>query len=118
MRAITGRRFKHWFADTWAVEACAFLLSIASLIVIIVLLSVYDGHPQFQFNGVTLNTVIAVLAAAVRIGFAVPVAESLAQWKWLWFSERARPLADFEALDDASKGSRGSFLLLWETKGL
>ena len=109
---------KQWLANTWTIEACALLLSILSLVVIIILLSVYDGHPQFQFHGVTLNTVIAILAACVRIGFIVPVSESLAQWKWIWFSREARPLSDFEVIDDASRGSRGSLLLLWETKSL
>lgn len=109
---------KRRLPDTWTAETAALLLSIVALILIVVLLSVYDGRPQFQWHGVTLNTVIAILAACVRIGFVVPVAESLAQWKWLWFTQKPRPLIDFEAIEDASRGPRGSLALLWETKSL
>ena len=105
-----------WLSDTWALELAGLLLSVVALIAIIILLQVYDGHPQFSFHGVTLNAVVAVLAACVRLGFAIPVSEGLAQWKWLWFSRKIRPLGDFDTLDDASRGTRGSFLLLWETK--
>ena len=106
-----------WLSDTWALEVAALVLSIVSLIAIIILLSIYDGKPQFSFGFLNLNTVIAILATAFRIGFMVPVGEALAQWKWLWFSKKARPLGDFDSIDDASRGSRGALLLLWETKG-
>ena len=92
------------------------ILGILSLVTILVLLLHYDGEPQFQWHGVTLNAVVSVLATVARIGLVVPVAESLAQWKWMWFSKEPRPLVDFELLDDASRGSRGSLLLLWEKK--
>ena len=104
-------------SDTWTLEIAALVLSAVSLVLIIILLSVYDGKPQFSFGFINLNTVIAILAAAFRIGFMVPVGEALAQWKWLWFSRKSRPLGDFDSIDDASRGTRGSFLLLWETKG-
>ncbi len=107
---------KLWLSDTWAFEFLALVLSILALIAIVILLRIYYGRPQFSFHGVTLNAVIAVLAACVRIGFAIPVSEGLAQWKWLWFASKTRPLGDFDTLDDASRGSRGSLLLLWETK--
>lgn len=110
--------FKVWLSDTWALEVAALILSVVSLVAIIILLTVYDGEPQFSFGVLNLNTVIAILAAAFRIGFMVPVGEALAQWKWLWFSKKPRALGDFDSIDEASRGSRGSLLLLWETKGL
>jgi hypothetical protein len=106
---------KVWLSDTWALEVLGLLLATVGLVVIIILLSIYDGHPQFSFGGETTNAVIAILAACVRIGFAIPISEGLAQWKWLWFSE-TRPLGGYDTLDDASRGSRGSLLLLWETR--
>lgn len=112
-----ARSLSVWIADTWALEIAALILAVVSLVVIIILLSVYDGKPQFSFGFLNLNAVIAILAAAFRIGFMVPVGEALAQWKWLWFSKKPRPLGDFDSIDDASRGSRGSLLLLWETKG-
>lgn len=104
--------------DSWALETLALGFSFVCLAIIIVLLSVYDGRPQFSFGGVTLNAVIAILAAGVRIGFMVPIAESLSQWKWIWFAKRARPVVEFDAIDDASRGSKGSALLLLETKSM
>jgi hypothetical protein len=122
MANLKGQKKPHrslsvWIADTWALEIAALILAIVSLVVIIILLSVYDGKPQFSFGFLNLNAVIAILAAAFRIGFMVPVGEALAQWKWLWFSKKTRPLGDFDAIDDASRGSRGALLLLWKTKG-
>ncbi|KAJ9608361.1 hypothetical protein H2200_007349 [Cladophialophora chaetospira] len=105
-------------SGTWVLEAAALILAIAALVTIIILLSIYNGHSQFHWHGVTLNTIVAILAAVVRVGFVLPVGESLAQWKWLEFSRKPRPLSDFDTIDDASRGSRGSLLLLWKTKGL
>jgi hypothetical protein len=71
-------------SDSWILEIAACLLAFISLTIIIVLLSVYSGRPQFAFAGISFNAVIAVLAACVRIGLTLPVSEGLAQWKWLW----------------------------------
>jgi Protein of unknown function (DUF3176) len=71
-------------SDSWVLEIAACVLAFISLTIIIVLLSVYNGRPQFSFAGVTLNTVVAILAVCVRIGLILPVSEGLAQWKWLW----------------------------------
>lgn len=107
---------KHLLTDTWFLEIGALVLGICAFVVIIVLLSHYDGRQQFQWNGVTLNAVVSVLATIARIGIVVPVAEALAQWKWMHFSKGYKPLGDFGLLDDASRGTRGSLLLLWEKK--
>lgn len=109
---------RHLLADTWFLEIASLLLGICAFIVIIVLLSHYDGRQQFQWNGVTLNAVVSVLATIARIGIVVPVAEALAQWKWMHFSKGYKALSDFGLLDDASRGTRGSLLLLWEKKSL
>lgn len=112
------RPFRVWLSDTWALEIGALILSVLSLVAIIVLLAIYDGEPQFSFGVLNLNATVAILATAFRIGFMVAVGEALAQWKWLWFSKKPRTLGDFDSIDDASRGSRGSLLLLWDTKGI
>jgi hypothetical protein len=114
----SAKPHKRLLADTWFLEIASLLLGIGAFIVIIVLLSHYDGKQQFQWNGVTLNAVVSVLATIARIGIVVPVAEALAQWKWMHFSNGYKPLSDFGLLDDASRGTRGSLLLLWEKKSL
>jgi heme/copper-type cytochrome/quinol oxidase subunit 2 len=116
MPSTPQKQQRHWVLDTWLIEIGCISLGISSLVVILVLLLQYNNEAQPQWHGVTLNAVISVLATVARIGLVVPVAESLAQWKWMWFSKDLRPLADFELLDDASRGSRGSMMLLWETK--
>ena len=40
------------------------------------------------------------------------VAKALGQLKWLWFTRPKKPLMDFVAFDEASKGPWGSLLLL------
>jgi hypothetical protein len=109
---------KRLLADTWFLEIGSLLLGIGAFVVIIILLAHYDSKQQFQWNGVTLNAFVAVLATITRIGIVVPVAEALAQWKWMHFSKGYKPLSDFGLLDDASRGTRGSLLLLWEKKSL
>jgi hypothetical protein len=106
----------HTSVDTWLVEIAAMAISSASLAIIVVLLQQYNGYPQFRWHVLTLNAVISALATIVRIGFVVPVAASLAQWKWKWFSKRPKPLVDFQTLDKADRGSVGSLMLIWRTR--
>ncbi|EFQ34321.1 uncharacterized protein GLRG_09465 [Colletotrichum graminicola M1.001] len=48
--------------------------------------------------------------------FVLPVVESLSQYKWNWYKS-PRPLKDFGAFDEASRGPWGSLKLLLTTKG-
>jgi hypothetical protein len=112
------RAHKRLLSDTWFLELACLLVGIFAFVVIVILLAHYNGKQQFQWNGVTLNAVVAILATITRIGIVVPVAEALAQWKWMHFSKEHKPLGDFGLLDDASRGTRGSLLLLWEKKSL
>jgi hypothetical protein len=87
--------------------------------VIISVLAAADGRspPQWPL-GITLNTLLAFLAAVSKIAFMVPIAAGLGQLKWMWFSAGpARPLSDFEAFDDASRGAWGSVKLIIHNKG-
>ncbi|KAJ3465086.1 hypothetical protein MRS44_005744 [Fusarium solani] len=42
----------------------------------------------------------------------LPVSTAISQTKWSWFLQD-RPIYDFHILDQASRGLRGSFMLLW-----
>jgi hypothetical protein len=106
----------HTSIDTWLVEIATMAISAASLSIIVVLLQQYNGCPQFRWHVLTLNAVISALATIVRIGFVVPAAASLAQWKWMWFSKRPKPLVDFQTLDEANRGLVGSIMLIWRTR--
>ena len=107
---------KSWLWDSWVVEVTGAVLSILSLFAIVLLLLVYDGKSTFTWHGVTLNTIISVLATTARISIVLAVSSCLAQQKWMWLSRRPGPLMDFETFDAASRGPSGSIKLLWSTK--
>jgi len=89
-----------------------------SLVIVIVLTSA-DGRaaPQWPL-GITLNTLLAFLAAFAKIAFMCPIVEGIGQLKWMWFtSPDGRPLNDFRVFDEASRGSWGSVKLLARSKG-
>jgi len=104
--------------STWLPEVVCCVVSIASLAALAALLRRYDGRGLRDWPlGVTLNTLVAFLAAIAQAALVVPVTEGLAQMKWNWFARQARPLADMQNFEDASRGPYGSVKLLWTTKG-
>ncbi|KAK4973205.1 hypothetical protein LTR28_011805 [Elasticomyces elasticus] len=73
-----------------------------------------NNKPQSEWRDsrLTLNGVIALLATITKAALMVPVAEAISQRKWLWFlpkgqqgGQKVRDLQDFEAFDNASRGS-------------
>ncbi|KAB5575307.1 hypothetical protein GE09DRAFT_1091628 [Coniochaeta sp. 2T2.1] len=85
-----------------------------------VLLATYNGHEPASLSlGITLNTLVALIVTLARIAFTVPIPEGFGQLKWTHFLDRSpRPLADFEAVDKASRGPWGSFVILVKYKGV
>ena len=103
-------------ANTWLLEIGWVILSLASLLAILIFLACYNGQLLFSWHRITLNTVISIFATLSRLTLVVAVSSALGQWRWNWFSGHSHPLTDFERLDGASRGSFGSFCLLWRTK--
>ena len=96
----------------WRQEALACIGVIVALTAIVVTLILVDGRPLPKIGyGLSINTVIAVFAALLKIMAAFILAEGLGQMKWSWFS-RPRRLEDFVAYDDASRGPIGAIILL------
>jgi Protein of unknown function (DUF3176) len=116
------RRYSHFFLDVlpqgWALEYLSCLISLAAFMSMIVVLHQYDQKklPSWPL-GITINTLIAFLTAVSQSTFVFPVVQGLSQMKWTWFMAKDRPLEDFERYDNASRGSWGSVLLLFSTKG-
>lgn len=106
--------FRKW---QWKFEIALLLLSICSLVAIIVVLAVEDGTPleswKFYFS---LNTIISILGTVSRSSLASAVGSCLAQEKWNWFRKRQDHLYIFDRIDHASRGSLGSFQLLFWMK--
>jgi hypothetical protein len=101
----------------WWAELAWLLLSIGSLIALVMVLRSFDGKklPKLA-NGITLNTIIALLSTACRSAFIGPVMEAVAQSKWVWFKTRGRPLQDYAVFEKASRGPGGSLKLVMTTK--
>ena len=96
----------------WFGEASLMVLCFASLFAIVAMLRVYDERPIFDWNGVTLNAVVAVLSVIMKASLTSVLGACLGQWKWITFSRNRGPVIDFENIDHASHGSLGFFSVL------
>ena len=71
--------------------------------------------PEWPY-GITLGALVSVLATIATVGLAEPLAAGLGQTKWIWYTKE-RGLADFELVDEASRGPIGSIWLVLKGKG-
>lgn len=101
----------------WAWELWALGGSVLSFAVMVTLLGVYDGHPIFNWHGVTLNAIVSVLSVSMKAALTYATAECIGQWKWNLFSRENRALIDFERIDMASRGPLGSIRVICKTRG-
>lgn len=104
--------------DTWVCESVAISLSIGCMIAIVVIVKQFEGGeiPRLLF-GVTLNTIVAVLATAARSTVSFVVSASIGQLKWCWFTKSGKRLRDVEVLDNASRGPLGAISMLSSALG-
>jgi hypothetical protein len=106
----------HWWPWEWLCE----LLAVGSLGAMCFALWYYQDRPQadWQQSYFTLNGLVALLATLTKTGLIIPVSAAIGQRKWLRFMpnrkgiDRARRVGDFEAFDEASRGSLGSAKLI------
>ena len=106
-----GTTYAQWMPELWALggSGLAFAGTVA-------LLSVFDDRPIFDWYGVTLNTLVSILSAAMKAALIFAISECISQWKWILFSREERPLIDFERIDSASRGPLGGVNVLWKTR--
>lgn len=97
---------------TWLFPILAILGSALSMMAIGILLAHFNDRPIVNWNGVTLNAIIAVFSVMSKAMLAYTLSECLGQAKWIWFSSRSRPLSDIDLIDSASRGPLGSFQIL------
>jgi len=76
-------------------------------------LAAFDGKLIFSWHGITLNTIVSTLSTFSKAALMLAVAESTSQWKWILYARDERRLIDFELIDRASRGLRGSWVMLW-----
>ncbi|KAK3064891.1 hypothetical protein LTS18_002966 [Coniosporium uncinatum] len=103
--------------SSWWFEFASWYLSALCLAAVLVILVKYDHKPvPFLPFGITINAIISVLSGVVKSALLVPIAEAIGQLKWNWFRGTSRDLADFEVIDEASRGPWGSLVLLLRTR--
>ena len=104
--------------DTWLPEVFALLFSGACLLAIVAVLAVYHDKPLHHLpKGLTLNTIISVLAAGAKSSLMFAIGGTMGQAKWCWFRSKLnqqRCLQDLEDMDDASRGPLGSTIMLFQ----
>lgn len=113
--------WNHLVLDTWFSETLAICFSLVCFIAIVAVLSSYDGkQPPKLTYGLTLNTIVSILATACKSSLLFLVAESIGQLKWAWLyqtgkdeKEHRRPLQDIQLFDGASRGPMGYFTILF-----
>jgi hypothetical protein len=100
----------------WSLEVFACGTSILSLFALIALVTVCDEKPIFDWHGITLNTVIAILIGAGKASLLFAMEAVIGQWKWISFCNSDQFLINFERLDRASRGPWGNLQMIWRWK--
>lgn len=103
-----GRFFWSWGLE---VSALAGALGIAGAMV--GLLARFNSQRVFEWNGITLNTIISILSVVMKALLLFSAAECIGQWKWILLHRSRTSLIDFERIDQASRGPLGCFNLTW-----
>lgn len=87
--------------------------SIACLVAIVAILITMDGRRlsdwHFYFG---IPATIAFFGTANKSLGALAIGACISQYKWLHFKRKARRLNDLDLLEEASRGSLGSLILL------
>lgn len=104
--------------DWWAAELVCWVIAALSLAGIVIILQSQKNKPFPKWHfGITINSVIFILATIAQMAMMKPVVECISQLKWLWFLRR-KQISGFQAFDDASRGPTGSLALLGKLGGL
>ncbi|KAI0189240.1 hypothetical protein F4808DRAFT_45634 [Astrocystis sublimbata] len=103
---------------SWLHEILAVVISLGAVGSIIGVLAKFNGQslPDWPYY-ITLNAIIAVLAAVITAAMNVSIQNSMSQLKWIRFTTSPAPLSDMEAFDDASRGTWGAMKLLFTVRG-
>lgn len=120
-KAKRACRSSTWL-DSWLLEWICLTLSVACFAAITIVLRVYDGklRPEIPY-GLSLNTIVSMLATGCESALALVISEAISQLKWLWFQDhwqkREVPLFGMQTFDGASRGPLGSALMLFQHRG-
>ncbi|KAI1111154.1 hypothetical protein F5Y14DRAFT_426411 [Nemania sp. NC0429] len=102
----------------WAPEIIAVTVALGAVGAIIGVLAKFNGRalPEWPYY-ITLNALIAVLAAVTTAAMNISLQNSMSQLKWIRFKESRTRLSEIEAFDEASRGIWGAIKLLFTLRG-
>ena len=103
----------HVLKDTWFLHIFAVCGSLLLVGVLVVLLLYFDNKPVFDWSGITLNAIVALVGTILKAVVAFTLSECLGQAKWIWLSRQQRQVSDVVCIDEASRGPVGSFKIFW-----
>lgn len=99
----------HLIMDRWTLEVIGTTLSLCCLAAMIIVMIVAQSRPLSSWpSSITPNTLIAVFSTLSRSATILAISPALSQLKWLHYTRLARPLADIEVFDEASRGPFGA----------
>ncbi|KAJ9652314.1 hypothetical protein H2198_008402 [Neophaeococcomyces mojaviensis] len=103
------------YGDDWYPEVAAVSFSFTCTMAMVIVLQQFDQKPAPLVPfGLTINTVVAILATASKVALIFVVSNAIGQMKWVWFNSDQQNLLDVEIFDDASRGPLGSLRMLSE----
>jgi hypothetical protein len=112
------KKFKIAKNESWFNELTCLAIGVFSVGAMIAVLAIFNDSslPNWPFS-ITLNTLIAFIAAINNATLAVPLSSDFSQLKWIWFKRKPAPLSNMELSDEASRGSWGAAQLLYKVRG-
>ncbi|KAH8892561.1 hypothetical protein GQ53DRAFT_822764 [Thozetella sp. PMI_491] len=113
------RETYHWWDNLtmWWLEILASFLAVAAFFAIVGTLYPHQDLPAPDWPyGLSINTMIAIYIATMKVALITIISQGLGQLKWLWFTE-PRCLSDIEVFDNASRGFFGAFRLVFIFRG-
>jgi hypothetical protein len=112
--------YNKYIREWWLFEIISWMFSAIMMSTILIVLVHFDGRQTPRFKaGITLSSLLSILASLSKSALLLPTASALAQLKWNNFNgSQSRKMIDFEIIDSASHGPWGSFVLLARSKRL
>ncbi|PNP51314.1 hypothetical protein THARTR1_08071 [Trichoderma harzianum] len=106
-----------WHSIAWKVEVSSWIASASCFIALVIALKVFDGHPLPQLKfGITPSAIVQILSTLGEFFLETSYSSGIGQLKWLNALQKT-PLADFHAIDEASRGAWGSVVLIASRRG-
>ncbi|KXJ89022.1 hypothetical protein Micbo1qcDRAFT_206609 [Microdochium bolleyi] len=104
---------------TWTLDIITLSLAVLLAAAIVGILIWMDNKPYFETWRVPLsiNSVLAILTAAMTAANLHAVSSAIGQLKWLEFSTKQRTLRLWEVYDDCSRGPMGAVEALFRLPG-